>query len=571
MVRRNKRVRPPREGGLKTFAFYGRVSSNLQKIDESIEQQREQCSRWASQNGGRIIEDFIDEAVKGSREDRENFTEMVAKAISSDFPFDGIVTWNSARMARNTIFALITRKELEENGVNFHMLNVPIDPEDEEAAALYYPMIHAMDEVQSIRTGNEVRRAQRARALKGEWGGTYAPLGYKVKNSQDEETKEEESRAEESRAEKSKNKRKAFRTLVPDPDWAWLIKRIYVDYDDGTPVNRLRSQFDSEGIRTPNGACWANTTLMNILKNEVYKGTLVRGLKSRKRNLEPTRVEDCFEPIIPKELWDRVQRKIDERAPHKPRETVRNHPLTGLLKCAKCGGRMDPDGKKPERSYYYCKNRQKPEPYRCDARGIPMKLAESKVIEAVSSILTPEHMEELISILESETEAARREQGKNLERIEKDIEKNEKEKGNLLRFVRQNDNIDDSVIADELLEVQRQHLQLVESKIHEELELNKRTQIPRARTQIKAFVEKLRGGVQVENPSILREVLKTCCDHITGEKDKDLTIYYRIPLPPGEFGPRERRQQVSFQHAFPSFEPLTDRELTRLACLSQAS
>jgi DNA invertase Pin-like site-specific DNA recombinase len=552
MRSRKNRSRPPREDGLLTAAFYGRVSSNLQKVEESIEQQREQCYRWAEQNGYRIVEEFIDQAVSGTREDRPEFNEMVAKALSNGMPFDAIIVWNSARMARNTIYAMVTKKQLDDHGVKFHMLNVPIDEDDEEVAALVYPMIHAMDEVHSIRTGNEVRRAQRARAEKGDWGGSNPPLGYKVQKE-------------------TKNGRTS-RILVIDPEWAWLVKRMYEDYDSGIAVNRLRIQWDSEGIRTPKGKFWANTTITNILKSEVNKGTLVRGLKSNKRKkLDPVRFEEAFDPIVSKELWDRIQQKMADRAPHKPRETVRNHPLTGLLRCAKCGGRMDPDGKSPEKSYYYCINRRKPEPYRCDARGIPMAQAERKAIEGVTSILTPEHIEELIATLESETEEARRQQGQNLERIERHLEKNQHEKSNLLRFVRQNDNIDDSVIASELVDLQRQHKQLVESKICEEIELNKRTRVPNARDQIKAYVGKLRMGISIDDPSKVREVLKTFCDHITGEKDKHLTIYYNIPLPPEEFGPRERRQQVSLHDPSPSFDLPSDRELTRPPCFSQAS
>ena len=43
MPKRKKKPMPPREGGIRTAAFYGRVSSTLQNVDESIEQQRDQC------------------------------------------------------------------------------------------------------------------------------------------------------------------------------------------------------------------------------------------------------------------------------------------------------------------------------------------------------------------------------------------------------------------------------------------------------------------------------------------------------------------------------------------------
>ena len=522
-TKRKRKPMPPREGGIKNAAFYGRVSSPHQKVEESIEQQRDQCYRWTEQNGHRIIDEFIDEAYSGKREDRPKFNEMVGKALSKERPYDTIIVWNSARIARNTVYALVTREQLKQNGVNFVMLNIPINEEDEELAALIIPMIHATDEVTSIRMSTEIRRALRDRASKREYVGSTPPTGYLAYHKPLEEIPGAET-------EKS---RKTFRTLVIDPKWAPIIRKMFEDYNGGKAADSIRAQLDADGIKPPKARFWSTTVILRILQNVAYKGTLAYGHTDKAKKYDPIIIENAFEPIVPKELWDDVQEKIKEREPHKPRETARNHPLTGLIKCAKCGGYMKRNGKDSEKSYYYCKNRDNPEPDRCDAPGIPAWLAERRVIETVlQKILSPEHIDELISILESETEEANQRQRRNLETIEQQLEKNIQERSNLIRFVRENAILRDSMIARDLAELEKQQHDLLNAKIREEVEFNRQKQIVNGRAKIRAFAKTLRAGIATGDLAKTREVLRTVCKRVTAKKDDYINIEYSIPVPP---------------------------------------
>ena len=513
MGKRSPKYKPPREDGLLTAAFYGRVSSNLQKVEESIEQQRDHCYRWAAQNGHRIIDEYTDEAISGTKNDRPQFNEMIARALSKERPYDTIIVWNSARMARNTLHALITRERLKANNVSFVMQNIHIDEDDEEAAALLIPMIHAFDEVTSIRIGNDVRRAQRARAERGEWVGGTPPLGRlahrKIVNG------------------------RPFKTLIEDPDTAPLVRRMYDMADNGYPAERIANTLSHEGFRTRKGKLFGRNSVVKILNNESNKGDLVHGLQSKSNKHPVIRVEKAFDPLVPRELFDRVQEKLAERAPHKTRKTRRNHPLTGILKCAKCGDRMKTNRSTSIYAYYICSNRGKPAPYGCDAKGIKMLTIELQVKDAAcKKILTPQNMNRLIAIIDKESEKLQENSHKTLRSLDQQLQTNAQEKSRLLKLVKENEFLDSSVIAHELSELQEQQYLLIEAKIQEEIEVNRHTRIVQSKNKIIAFVAKLKEDISTGDRTKLREILHAICDHITAEKDKHVTIHYKIPIPP---------------------------------------
>ena len=533
---------PPREGGIKTAAFYGRVSSTLQNVEQSIEEQYEQARRWAAQNGHIIIDRWADEAVSGTREDRSQFNQMTAYALSNIKPYDTIIFWNTSRMARNTLFALMIRDKLESHGVRLVTLNMQLDEDDPEVAAILIPLMHAIDELQSIKTGTDIKRAMRTKAENGEWLNSIPPLGYLIKTI-------------------PKENGRTFRTLEIDPEWGPAVLDIFERYAEGTSVEALEYALAEEGTRTPKGKFFRASTIKKALKNEAYNGVLVYGVKNASTKYPVIRVENAWQALLPKGIWNKAKKRREERTPHQDdRETDRNYSLTNHLRCNKCNGKMrgttnTKNGK--EYGYYFCLNRKMPEPWHCDAPIIPMKPLENRVLRQISSdILTAVHMEELITTLESEHAHAKSKQETKLKRLEQQLEQNDKEKTNLLTFVRRNSaTVNESMIAGDLANLEKQKNDLLETKIREETELNKRTHTVNAKAQIKAYVEHLREDLETGDPIKIRDVLSAFCEHITAEKDKDVTIHYSIPMLPGTGESRWHRHQPSADQPIPAFGP----------------
>ena len=169
------------------------------------------------------------------------------------------------------------------------------------------------------------------KASKGIWP-SYAPLGYL-------------------------NDR-ASKTIVLDPERAPIIRKLFeiYAYQDVslTELTRLAKEM---GLRRRGGGTLSRTGIYLLLQNPIYcgiirwKGTLYPGV---------------HEPIISKELFDLVQKKLHGRSKTKGRPYSKHrYPFRGLLRCGYCGCVITASTAKGKYVYYRCTHgRGKcPQPY----------------------------------------------------------------------------------------------------------------------------------------------------------------------------------------------------------------
>ena len=138
---------------------------------------------------------------------------------------------------------------------------------------------------------------------------------------------------------------------------------------------------------------WSATTIIRILQDETYIGTLVQGkqgsphYKIKQMEQRPSsewiRVPDTHEPLIAKQDFELVQRirRLDTRTSPK-RDTV--YLFSGVLICGCCGNRMTRKTnrvKGKEYHYYYCPTGKK---HGCTN---PVMLKESDLVECVKDSL----------------------------------------------------------------------------------------------------------------------------------------------------------------------------------------
>lgn len=179
---------------------------------------------------------------------------------------------------------------------------------------------------------------------RGEFLGNYAPYGY-LKSPSDRHK------------------------LVIDPEAAEVVRMIFTWYAGGTPASRIVKQLNALEIPPPSvyktrQGCrgfdrhssgvkhnaWALTSVNSILKDEVYIGNLVQGKRRsasyRTKNMVPaeesawTVVEGTHEAIISDEMFSAVHQRL-ARHPRARRDLQTSYPLSGFVRCARCGGRMN--------------------------------------------------------------------------------------------------------------------------------------------------------------------------------------------------------------------------------------
>lgn len=98
---------------------------------------------------------------------------------------------------------------------------------------------------------------------------------------------------------------------------------------------------------------WCSATVLQVLDNPVYIGTLVQGkrqmisYKSKKRRLTNPNdwiiVENNHEPIIDLEVWETAKRiRQSRKYTHSKQNDYSQAFFSGLLECADCGAAMSP-------------------------------------------------------------------------------------------------------------------------------------------------------------------------------------------------------------------------------------
>ena len=146
------------------------------------------------------------------------------------------------------------------------------------------------------------------------------------------------------------------------------IRRIFTSYAAGESLLNIVKWLNGHGYRTRKGAEFAKSSLHDILRNRRYIGTCILGKNTRRadgtrNNHRPdhegmTIVENGCPAIIDKELFAKVQAKMDENRRRGGRASARHtYLLSGMVFCEKCGAAMsgcNVTSRGTEWRYYRC-------------------------------------------------------------------------------------------------------------------------------------------------------------------------------------------------------------------------
>lgn len=154
--------------------------------------------------------------------------------------------------------------------------------------------------------------------------------------------------------------------LIIDPVAAPVVQKIFQWASEGAGLNTITVRLNDAGYLPPShykntqgiithenlmgNGNWNTRTVARILHSQVYTGDLVQGRTKKidhrqveTSEMEWTVVHDTHEAIISHELFEAVQKKLDETAHHcKEREVQTYSPniLKGKIFCAHCGGSL---------------------------------------------------------------------------------------------------------------------------------------------------------------------------------------------------------------------------------------
>lgn len=325
----------------KRVCAYARVSTDKEAQGDSLENQTIYYRNLIEANPEyEYTGIFADQGITGTKDERPEFQKMLTLARAGEI--DLILTKSISRFARNTIIVLELARELKELGVEifFEKENISSTSGDGE---LMLTVLSSFAQEESKNASENIKWRYRRKFEQGELAVNATRfLGY------------------------DKNQRGE---LVINPVQAKVVERIFADYISGKGSFVIAKELNAEGVSTVAGGKWHSGTVLNILKNEKYKGdaklqkTYSKDHLSKKKcvnhgEVESFYIENNHPPIVSQEIWNEAQLLIRQRAEAKgnlkARQTAyqNRYPLTGMLLCSKCGA---PLRRRIWNSKHYCK------------------------------------------------------------------------------------------------------------------------------------------------------------------------------------------------------------------------
>ena len=302
----------------KRVAGYARVSTDLEEQQTSYQAQVNYYTNYIkSREDWIFVEVYTDEGISAlNTRRREGFNRMVADALAGKI--DLIITKSVSRFARNTVDSLTTIRQLKEKGVEVYFEKENIWTFDSKGEVLLTIMSSlAQEESRSI--SENCTWGQRKRMADGKVSLAYTHfLGYdKGENGE----------------------------LVINEEQAEIVRLIYRLFLEGKSTYRIAQILTESKYKTMYGNDkWQKSTIINVLKNEKYKGDallqktytsdfLTKRHKKNNGEVQQYYVSENHEAIIPPEIWNLVQEEFVRRSRNKKSCGC----FSDMVRCGVCG------------------------------------------------------------------------------------------------------------------------------------------------------------------------------------------------------------------------------------------
>lgn len=258
-------------------ALYVRLSRDEAgtQISESIQNQQDFLTNYASENGLDVIATFADDGYSGTSFERPEFKKMIEAIEHKEI--DTVVTKDLSRLGRDYIQ---TGYYLEQyfplHNVRYIAVNDGIDTLLGGAGNDMSPFRAVFNDMYAKDISQKVRTALLTKKQKGQFIGRSAPYGYR----------------------KRENK------LYIDEEKARIVKQIFEQYLGGKKPKEIAEYLTEKGVLAPCGKPhipWNDVTIRRILSNPTYAGHLTQN-RCRKINYKINK-----KVMLPKESWITVK------------------------------------------------------------------------------------------------------------------------------------------------------------------------------------------------------------------------------------------------------------------------
>ena len=327
-------------------------------------------------------------------------------------------------------------------------------------------------------------------------------------------------------------------SLLIDPAEAEVVKMIYTLYgQQSLGYNAIAYRLNDMHIPARAGQ-WSQTSVVNILNNEVYLGKIrwryepvkrvvKDGMLAKKRikNDDYELYDGLHDPIITQEQWDLVK-KVQASKNHTPTHARKKlmNPFASILVCEKCGAVMKrnvPAKNQHTSPWYRCPSRG------CDCKTVKCDLVEQEVLTAMKAWMAgySVHLAEKDTVQENTYDTAlalTRDRLAQLQLQQDNIcEYLEKGIYTVEMFTKRND-----VLAKEIRALQKQEKDIMQQQSLERSSQDQSAEILPATQQILESYPKLSV---LEKNALWKIVMEKITIYRTPEGELSLHIYPKLP------------------------------------------
>ena len=225
--------------------------------------------------------------------------------------------------------------------IRFIALSDNVDTLDRNSSAMdLMPVMNLFNEWHAANTSKKVRNVMAANSRQGKYLAASAAYGYIKANDEKH-------------------------TPIIDEEAAVIVKRIFEQRAKGFSHNQIARQLNADGIETLSdyryrrkgienplvtSHLWNDCMVRSILTNEIYIGNLAQQKETtvsyknhkiiRRDRSEWVIIENNHEPIISRELWDKVREVEASVSVGKVTKEGVIRPLSGFMYCPDCGYKM---------------------------------------------------------------------------------------------------------------------------------------------------------------------------------------------------------------------------------------
>ena len=496
---------------------------------ESVINQRHLLMDFVKENGFTFVDEYVDDGYTGTNFNRPGFQRMI-KDIESG-RINCVITKDLSRLGRNHVgCGNLLEEYFPANKIRFISILDGVDTFLDSANNDIAPFKSLFNDMTSKDTSKKIRSILKNKKQQGKFIGSKPCYGY-MRDSEDKGH------------------------LIPDPEVAPVVKKIFKMADYGNGVSDIVSYLNDNNIKCPSAYkgtksssrqkfnMWTISSVNKLLKNRIYTGDMVQNkqtkmsYKSQKKiTLDESLwiiVEGTHEPLVSKVMFDSIQ-----NAPARTRVTHCNREkrlLENLLTCKECGNTLTVLHRKnknyKDNTYWSVNcNKYARDPRRklCYPHFFPYDKLEEKIMSAIKNTcqryLDSLNVKELSEKIKRERKKVKNEHQKERESLVLDIEELKRKMDALY-----DDKFNGIISADNYVRLSSQTEKQIASLNSRIYEIdNKENQIKEDTKEIIKYEEQIKALLNLDEPN--RELIKTLVKIIYIDKDKNIEIQYRFKV-----------------------------------------